>query len=67
MYICLCKNVTCGQIRSAVQSGEAGSMRDLSQKLGVATQCGKCGRCARGVLEESLGQCAGGMQRSSNT
>lgn len=56
MYVCLCKNVTCGQIRSVVHSGGAGSMRDLSQKLGVATQCGKCGRCARGILEESLGQ-----------
>jgi len=60
MYVCLCKNVTCGQIRSAVHSGDAGSMRDLSQKLGVATQCGKCGRCARGILEESLGQRSSG-------
>lgn len=56
MYVCLCKNVTCGQIRSAVHSGNADTMRDLSQKLGVATQCGKCGRCARGILEESLCQ-----------
>lgn len=60
MYVCLCKNITCGQIRTAVQNGDAGSMRDLSQKLGVATQCGKCGRCARGILQDTL------VQRSQN-
>jgi bacterioferritin-associated ferredoxin len=39
-------------------------MRDLSEKLGVATQCGKCGRCARGVLQESLGQRDADIPRS---
>ena len=29
-------------------------MRELSQELGVATQCGKCGRCAKEVLREAV-------------
>lgn len=29
-------------------------MRELSQQLGVATQCGKCGRCAKQVLREAV-------------
>ena len=54
MYVCLCKKVTCSQIRSVVTEGRACNLRELSQCLGVATQCGKCGKCARGVLEETL-------------
>ncbi len=51
MYVCLCKGVTCSQIRDCARRGEAASLRDLSRALGVATQCGKCGRCARELLE----------------
>ena len=54
MYICLCKRVTCSQIRSAVEGGDACSLRDVSQQLGVGTQCGKCGKCARNLIEEAL-------------
>lgn len=53
MYVCLCHNVTDGQIREEVDRG-AKSMQDLRERLGVATGCGRCGRCARGVLEEAL-------------
>ncbi len=53
MYVCLCKGVTCSQIRDCARRGEAASLRDLSRALGVATQCGKCGRCARELLEQA--------------
>lgn len=53
MIVCLCKQVSCQDIRSAAGNGVQ-SLRDLSRELGVATQCGKCAQCARGVLEESL-------------
>ena len=54
MYICICQKITCGQIRAAAGAGIS-SVRDLKQQLGVASQCGKCAGCARGVLDEALG------------
>ncbi len=53
MYICICQKITCGQIRAAASAGVS-SVRDLKQQLGVASQCGKCAGCARGVLDEAL-------------
>ena len=53
MYVCLCKGITDTQIRAAVQDG-ASSIQELRNTLGVASQCGKCARCARGVLDEAL-------------
>ena len=57
MYVCVCKGVTCGEIRSAVSEQGVGSLRELSRHLGVATQCGKCASCARRVLNEALDEC----------
>ncbi|MAT64187.1 MAG: (2Fe-2S)-binding protein [Gammaproteobacteria bacterium] len=51
MYVCLCKNITSSQIRDAVETGRAGCLRSLARELGVATQCGKCARCAREVVD----------------
>lgn len=51
MYICICKAVTEHHIHQEIRSGAA-TMRDLSQRLGVATQCGSCGKCARALLAE---------------
>jgi bacterioferritin-associated ferredoxin len=59
MYVCLCKGITCGAIRSAVTEQGAANLRDLSRNLGVATQCGKCAHTARQVLNEALGACGG--------
>ena len=59
MYICICQKITCGQIRAAASAGVS-SVRDLKQQLGVASQCGKCAGCARGVLDEAL---AGKLQK----
>lgn len=54
MYVCICRQVTCGQIRAAAMEG-VDSVRGLKEQLGVASQCGKCAGCARGVLEEIHG------------
>lgn len=53
MYVCICKSVTDTHIRQEVADG-ARCMRDLQQRLGVASQCGKCGRCAKRVLNEAV-------------
>ncbi len=53
MYICICRGITDTQIRNEVHEG-ACCLRDVSRRLGVATQCGKCAKCAIGVVEETL-------------
>lgn len=51
MYVCLCKGVTDGSIKEAIDSGRCCSMKDLCKNLGVATQCGKCGPQAKSILK----------------
>ena len=53
MYVCLCKGVTDGQIRSEARAG-ACTLREVRNRLGVAAQCGRCVEEARHVLEEAL-------------
>ncbi|MFV0477627.1 MAG: bacterioferritin-associated ferredoxin [Parahaliea sp.] len=53
MYVCVCKGITDTQIRAAVQDG-AGSIGDVHKRLGVASQCGKCGILTREIVRESL-------------
>jgi bacterioferritin-associated ferredoxin len=51
MYVCVCHAVTERQVREAVQQGVS-SMRGLREQLGVASECGRCARCAHGILKE---------------
>jgi bacterioferritin-associated ferredoxin len=54
MYICICKNVTDGQIRKAVREGRVHNMRSLRRELGACGQCGKCAGDARRVVRDCL-------------
>ena len=54
MYVCVCNAITDREIRNAVSLG-ATSLADLQATLGVATNCGRCGDCARDVLAECHG------------
>lgn len=56
MYVCLCHGVTDTDIRRLVRTEGVCTMRDLGRQLGVGTQCGKCGRCAKEVLREALAE-----------
>jgi bacterioferritin-associated ferredoxin len=56
MYVCLCHGVTDTDIRRLVRIEGVSTMRELRQELGVATQCGKCGRCAKEVLREAVNE-----------
>lgn len=58
MYVCLCQQVTDRDIREAVASEGARSMRDLQRQLGVASTCGCCAPCARDVLTAALQETA---------
>ena len=51
MYVCICKQVTDKQIKTAIDEG-AQSVRDLRNELGVASQCGQCGHCAKAIIKE---------------
>lgn len=53
MYVCVCKGITDSQIREAVADG-ATSLRGVRSRLGVASQCGNCARCAKDVIDECL-------------
>lgn len=59
MYVCVCRGVSDRQIIREVADG-ARSLRDLHCRLGVASQCGKCGRCAKQVLGEALARAQAG-------
>jgi len=51
MYVCVCNAVTDSEVRSCAHDG-ARSLADLRERLGVATDCGRCARYARALLKE---------------
>ncbi|NOQ64419.1 MAG: (2Fe-2S)-binding protein [Methyloprofundus sp.] len=53
MYVCICNEVTDREIKQEASKG-ACSMKDLRQSLKVATTCGRCASCAKGLLKEYL-------------
>lgn len=63
MYICICKNVTDGQIRKAVMEKGVSNMRSLRQELGACDQCGKCAVEARQLIKDCLHQRAAAESR----
>ncbi|MBA1146805.1 bacterioferritin-associated ferredoxin [Ectothiorhodospiraceae bacterium WFHF3C12] len=52
MYVCVCHGITDRQVREAIDRG-ARKLRDLREELGLCTDCGKCGPCARDLLQEA--------------
>lgn len=53
MYVCLCHGITDKTIEQSIEDG-AITMKQLSQELKVATQCGKCNRATRSILNSKL-------------
>lgn len=51
MYVCICRQVTDNQIRDLCREG-ASDLTDIRAKLGVASECGKCGKLARSIVKE---------------
>ncbi len=51
MYVCICRQITDSQIREVCREGSRG-MADIREKLGVASECGKCGRHALSIVSE---------------
>ena len=53
VYLCICKSVSDRQIREAVELG-ARTIGDLSVRLGVGVECGKCTDSVREFLDSCL-------------
>ena len=58
MYVCICRQITDHQIRDLCRGG-ASSMTDVRDKLGVASECGKCGKLAKSIVKEYAKTSAG--------
>jgi bacterioferritin-associated ferredoxin len=54
MYVCICRQITDSQIREVCREGSS-RMADIREKLGVASECGKCGRHALSIVSEFKG------------
>lgn len=55
MYVCVCKAVTDTQIKNAIDKG-ACTHRQLFQCFGVGSDCGKCNRHVKELLDDSRQQ-----------
>ena len=51
MYVCICRQITDHQIRDVCRDG-ASSLTELRDRLGVASDCGKCGKLAKNIVKE---------------
>ncbi|MDO9475447.1 MAG: (2Fe-2S)-binding protein [Pseudohongiella sp.] len=58
MYVCICRQITDSQIRQRCQDGVT-TFSELRAELGLASDCGRCGRYARELIAEvaSADQC----------
>ena len=54
MYVCLCNGVSDKKIRQVVRQFQPQSFQQLRKFVPVGTQCGKCVRAAREVMEDEL-------------
>jgi len=53
MYICICHGITDTSIESAIEEGTV-TMKGLSKKLRVGSQCGQCCACTKKILTKKL-------------
>ena len=54
MYVCLCNGVSDKKIRQVVRQFQPQSFQQLRKFVPVGSQCGKCVRAAREVMEDEL-------------
>ncbi len=54
MYVCICRQITDSQIREVCREGTS-RMADIRERLGLASECGKCGRHALSIVSEFKG------------
>jgi bacterioferritin-associated ferredoxin len=55
MYVCLCLGITTETVRDAVDDG-ASTSRQVAAACGAGSQCGRCRRTVRAIIESQNGQ-----------
>ncbi|KFD22421.1 MULTISPECIES: bacterioferritin-associated ferredoxin [Tatumella] len=55
MYVCLCNGISDKSIRAVIRQHQPSSLKELQRFVPVGTQCGKCLRSARQILEHEQG------------
>jgi bacterioferritin-associated ferredoxin len=50
MYVCLCLGITTEAVRDAVDGG-ASTSRQVAAACGAGSQCGRCRRTVRAIIE----------------
>lgn len=59
MIVCVCRAVREQEILELLENSERGlRMRDLRERLGVSSECGKCARKAQCLLRQRHAGCA---------
>ncbi|MDE9430463.1 bacterioferritin-associated ferredoxin [Xenorhabdus bovienii] len=56
MYICLCNAISDKTIRNIVRQQHVRSIRELRDFVSVGSDCGKCIRQAREIMNEEIAQ-----------
>ncbi|HLT63985.1 MAG TPA: (2Fe-2S)-binding protein [Pseudohongiella sp.] len=51
MYVCICRQITDKEIRQRCEEGVT-TLSELRNELGLASDCGRCGRYARELIAE---------------
>ena len=54
MYVCLCLGITTEAVREAVDGG-ASTCRQVAAACGAGSQCGRCRRSVRTIIETQNG------------
>lgn len=54
MFVCLCVGVTSHVVREAVDAG-ASTSREVADACGAGSECGRCRRTVRAIIEAGRG------------
>jgi bacterioferritin-associated ferredoxin len=50
MYVCLCLGITTETVRDAIEGG-ASTSRQVASACGAGSQCGRCRRTVRAIID----------------
>ena len=57
MYVCICKGISDRKIENEVKTG-CNKVKQLTQQIGLGSDCGKCINSAKAIIDKNLGYTA---------